>query len=168
MIIEHKELVGWDEMPDSFIEKWQSEIELVASLDYCGEAFTVEMEADYLPYCPGRYHGPPDKCYPSEEADVEVLSYVITPATNERIGGYAPTALYDAIIEYATEWLDCETEEIRTRLLEKGKSIHADEISEILASIEADADSKRDRDIEDRLIDGEAADWLARRTSTRE
>jgi hypothetical protein len=35
----------------------------------------------------------------------------------------------------------------------------------VLADIEAEADRRRDRDIEDRLVDGAAADWEAGRKS---
>jgi hypothetical protein len=184
--------VSWEEFPDSFAEKYADQLLLADAED---DGVVCVITYDYTPYIPGRYHGPPDKCYPSEGPDVDIdnIVYVIHPqrAATGPLGlrlyehpvwrdsegmpvvtpypGNLAQKFDDAFLEiaqnFAAEWVELHATEIREQLLDYGKQAHSDGIAAVLADIEAEADRRRDRDIEDRLVEGAAADWEASRKS---
>lgn len=156
-------ILDWNLFPDSFYYKWAEEIGRTES---CDHGVIIEVVAEYTPGCPGRYDGHPDNMYPAEDPEVEICMTMISV----RRAPYAMDRdLDDNFLalchQFATDWLDVEAGQVEERLLELGKSTHQNEIAEILFDLEAAADAERVRRIEDRYIDGAAADWAASRTN---
>lgn len=167
----------WADLPDSLILRHEEAIAMcLDDSEIDSPVVIIDIEADYTPYCPGRYDGRPDNMYPAEEADVEILGHVISFVISEKAAVLPipnEEKLMADILQYARDWLECETDRVREQLMEKGKSIHADEISCILAQVEEDMESRRER-IEDDFRDGAGiedhvkgvvADWAASRMS---
>lgn len=176
MIIEFKFTVPQDELPQSMFDRWPDVAEAI-STDSDADAIIIEIEAEYTPYCPGRYDGPPGDCYPAEEASAEIESvttHVLSGVDQIDENGDEATSLFPEdfvahLHQYAEELLECERDEILEKLLDKGKNLHGDEMSALLADVEAEVERRRERAIDD-VLDGhaadmEAADWAARRTS---
>lgn len=172
MIIELTIEIGVEDLPQSMLDRWKTIAEIMAADE--GTPIVIELEAEYTPYCPGRYDGPPDKCYPAEEASVEtesIVTHVVNGVVDEETGIEIvfPDEFVAQLHRYAMEYLDCERDEILEKLLDKGKNLHGDEMSALLADVEAEVERRRERAIDD-VLDGhaadmEAADWAARRTS---
>jgi hypothetical protein len=67
--------IDWDELPESFTDKYAAEIERADAED---GGIVCEIYFTYYPYQPGRFDGRPENCYPSEEASAEIGSIIIT------------------------------------------------------------------------------------------
>jgi hypothetical protein len=152
-------IINWDQFPDSFHEKYEEQI---LKTDVQDDGVVVTIIYDYAPYCPGRYDGPPDKCYPVEGPDVELCATIITVYPQRAATGYNGQRLYEvprlmpsgimkaclveshdhlnvfdddfleAATTYASEWLDENDELVMEILHEDGAKQVRNEIDEIL------------------------------------
>ena len=157
-------ILEWAIFPDSFCSRWESEI---ARNEPCDGGVIIEVHAEYLPGCPGRYDGKPENCYPAEEPEVEICaSIIIVRRASHALDRELDPAFLSVVHQYAMDWLELHESEVKERLLEHGNSIHQDEIAEILADIELDIDRRRDRQIEDaQFADFAARIWEGMRTN---
>ena len=157
-------VLDWDIFPDSFCKQYEKEL---LRTEPCDHGVIIEIHAEYTPGCPGRYSGHPDNMYPAEDPEVEICATIISVRRGpDFLDRELDGSFLSVAHQYATDWLDIHEKEVDEALLEKGYSIHRDEMSEILASIELEADRRRDAILEDSCIaDGAAADWAAARTS---
>ena len=48
-------------------------LNITVYIDIGGEEFTCEAKVNYTPEDPGRISGPPERCYPPEPAEVDIL-----------------------------------------------------------------------------------------------
>lgn len=155
-------VLGWEMFPESFLEKWEGEL---ARTEGCDAGVLVDIHAEYMPGCPGRYDGHPDKMYPAEDPEIDVCAVAITVRRDSTfLDRELDQKFLDICHQFALDWIEINTKMIEERLLEHGASIHKDEMSEILAEIEAHVEQQRNWD-EGKLADGAAADWAAERTS---
>ena len=170
--------LSMEDIPESILNRHERCVKKYLACEDANEAtvLIIDIEADYTPYCPGRYDGHPDNMYPAEEADVEILGHVISfvyPVELKEVSPMDEDAFMRDMLQYARDWLECEIDQIREQLMDKGKNQHGDEISYILAQVEEEMERKRER-IEDDFRDGAGiedkvrgavADWVSRRTS---
>ena len=170
----------WADLPDSLILRYEEATAMcLEDSEIDSPIVIIDIEADYTPYCPGRYDGHPDNMYPAEEADVEILGHVISFVISEKAAVLPipnEEKLMADVLQYARDWLECEIDRIREQLMDKGKNQHGDEISYILAQVEEDMEMEHERrresfhnaeDIED-MVRGQVADWAAKRTNSPE
>ena len=170
----------WADLPDSLILRHERAVAMcLEDAEIDSTVVILDIEADYTPYCPGRYDGHPDNMYPAEEADVEILGHVISFLISDKAWAMPipnEEKLMADILQYARDWLECEIDQIREQLIDKGKYQHGDEMSYIMAQVEEEMERKRER-IEDDFRDGAGiedkvrgavADWVSRRTNSPE
>lgn len=96
MEIEKEIVVSWDEFPEEFCEKYENDI-FMADIEDNG--VVVTLLADYIPYCPGRYDGPPENCYPAEGPEVEINATLITVYPQRAATGSGGVRLYEHLRE---------------------------------------------------------------------
>ena len=185
-------IISWDEFPDSFHERFERDLFLV-DIEDNGVVCTIDYE--YTPYSPGRYWGDPGDCYPAEEADVEVENMVFSIHIQRAATGRHGERLYerpdlpgangqpslvpmpgpllqklsdkfcDTAHSFASDWVLMNRDAIKERLLVAGKKAYDEGFDELFSAAEAAADSQRDKKIEDMLVEGAVADWVASRYS---
>lgn len=182
-------IIGWDEFPDNFFEKYSEEI---ARTDAEDSGVVCEINFTYTPPQPGRYDGKPENCYPAEDAcvDVDFIQYGIhhqrasaalvraATGTDPR-----PARLYlmpqggltmatdhlrpfdeqfmATALQFALDWMELNASRVNEILLEHGASVARS------AGIENEIDEFFMEDVMDdyseaQLI-GHTADWEASR-----
>lgn len=165
MDLHYSLIIDWSAFPESFCERFEKEI---ARTDAEDSGVVCEIHFNYTPYCPGRYDGKPENCYPAEEAEVEIEATLITVYHQRALptdpvrrpgwlcagrfyhdprGGYTMAhdhlqpfdpTFLEIAHSFAQDWLAVNEERVMELLLEEGARVHKDEISEILADIETD------------------------------
>ena len=73
--LDYEFILEWDEFPESFLEKWATEL---THADVEDNGVVVDINFDFEPYCPGRYDGHPDNMYPASGPDLDINSMCFT------------------------------------------------------------------------------------------
>ena len=148
--LDYEFIVSWDEFPESFLDKWATEL---THADLEDDGVVCDINFDYTPYCPGRYDGHPDNMYPASGPDLDINSMCLTvypqraaTVRGERQyitpHGYLTVAtdhlrpFDDKFLEiahqYTLDWLDINEEKLVSYLLAWAATQDDDEIDSIL------------------------------------
>ena len=152
--LDYEFVLEWDEFPDSFLERWEDELFHTDAED---SGVVCDINFDYEPYCPGRYDGKPENCYPASGPDLEINSTVVTvypqraaTVLGERRyphpEGYLTGATYhlrpfddkflETAYQFALDWLDINAEKLESHLLAWAATQNVEnEIDSILSSM---------------------------------
>lgn len=65
----------FDHLPAAFIAMWEDHFRF---LDPAADGLCVEIEYHYSQGTPGKTDGPPERCYPAEDPEVEIQSMIVT------------------------------------------------------------------------------------------
>lgn len=152
--LDYEFILEWDEFPDSFLDRWATEL---THVDLEDNGVVCDINFDFEPYCPGRYDGHPDNMYPASGPDLDINSIVLTvypqraaTVRGERQyitpHGYLTVAtdhlrpFDDKFLEiahqYTLDWLDINEEKLESHLLAWAATQKIEnEIDSILSSL---------------------------------
>lgn len=153
--MDYEFIVSWDEFPESFLEKWEDEL---FHADVEDNGVVCDINFDYQPYCPGRYDGKPENCYPASGPDLDINSMCLTvypqrAATHPIFGrqyitphGYLTVAtdhlrpfddkFLEVAHQFALDWMDMNQEKVESFLAAWAATQNVEnEIDSILSSM---------------------------------
>ena len=153
--MDYEFIVSWGEFPESFLEKWEDEL---FHADVEDNGVVCDINFDYTPYCPGRYDGKPENCYPASGPDLDINSTVVTvyhqraaTVRGERqyitpLGHLTVTTRHlrpfddkflETAYQFALDWLDINQEKVESHLLAWAATQKAEnEIDSVLSSLD--------------------------------
>ena len=152
--LDYEFVLEWDEFPDSFLDRWATEL---THADLEDNGVVCDINFDYQPYCPGRYDGKPENCYPASGPDLDINSIVLTvypqraaTVRGERQyitpHGHLTVAtdhlrpfddkFLEAAHQFVLDWLDINEEKVESHLIAWAATQNVEnEIDSILSSM---------------------------------
>lgn len=120
-----KIFVPWSEFPDSFMDRYFDEASCA------GPGVEIEFEFDYAPEVPGVYFGRPDRMYPAEPEELDVISVAF------RVRNECQRPHTDGFLEvaqqYAADWFEMNLSRIKEMLRVYAEKSYREEAAEVQA-----------------------------------